>query len=188
MSSPPPDPPPPPPPPAPDDDRVLLARVADGDRAALADLYARHAGWLTLRLQRRCPDTDLVDTAMQDTFLAVWRGAKGFRGEGDVGAWIWGIAVRKLIDQMRRRRPTSAPLGVDAYAVPSAEVEALAGQVGGVLGDAFIRLAPELQAVLVATAVDGLTTKEAAGLLNIPQGTVKTRLQRARAQMQERLA
>jgi RNA polymerase sigma-70 factor (ECF subfamily) len=169
----------------------VLARVADGDREALRILYERNAGWLTVRLQRRCPDPELVDTALQDTFLAVWRGASGFRGEGEVGAWLWGIAVRKLIDQLRRRRPVPVePLsaGAPPAHTPSAEHEALGGDVGGELGEAFRRLTPELQAVLLATAVDGLSTKEAAVLLGVPQGTVKTRLMRARAQIQERFA
>lgn len=176
------------------DDRALLARVASGDRAALRTLYERHAGWLTSRLSRRCGDPELVDTALQDTFLAVWRTAGKYRGEGDVGAWLWGIAVRRLIDQVRRRRPvpvdpSSAALHAEGV-LPSAEAQLLAGAPTGAgdLADAFRYLDPDLQTVLLATAVDGLTTKEAAQLLGIPQGTVKTRLMRARAQLQERLA
>ena len=61
------------------DDETLLQAVADGDRAALRALYERHAPWLTLRLSRRCPDPDLVDDAVQDTFVAVWRSAGALR-------------------------------------------------------------------------------------------------------------
>lgn len=176
------------------DDRTLLARISGGDRAALHELYQRHAGWLTVRMQRRCRDQELVDTALQDTFLAVWTSAGRFRGEGDVGAWLWGIGVRKLIDQLRKRRP--APVDPSTAALqaegmlPSAESEMLAHSRtgGGDVSDAFRHLEPELQTVLLATAVDGLTTKEAAQLLGIPHGTVKTRLMRARAQLQERLS
>lgn len=184
------------------DDRALLARVASGDRRALEALYGRHAGWLTVRLQRRCHDPELVDSALQDTFVAVWSGAaRQFRGDGDVAAWLWGIGVRKLIDHLRKRRPVPVdPASLPATVVgagggdrtpvvDSAESAALARTVGaGDLGDAFRYLAPELQTVLLATAVDGLTTREAADLLGIPQGTVKTRLLRARTQLQERLA
>ena len=85
------------------DDETLLRAVAEGDRAALRVLYERHAPWLTLRLARRCPDPDLVDDAVQDTFVAVWRTAKRYDGHGAVGAWIWGIGVRRLIDAIRRR-------------------------------------------------------------------------------------
>ena len=54
-------------------DGELLTRVAAGDRGALDELYRRHAPWLTTRLQRRCGDPDLVDSAVQDTFLNVWK-------------------------------------------------------------------------------------------------------------------
>ena len=87
------------------EDTALVARIARGDRSAVEQLYRRHALWLTKRLTSRCSDPDLVDIAVQDTFVAVWKSAKKYRGDGDVGAWIWGIAVRRLIDQMRKRRP-----------------------------------------------------------------------------------
>ena len=91
-------------------DVEVLAAVADGDRAALRVLYDRHAPWLALRLARRCADPGLVDETLQDTFLAVWRGAGRYSGHGDVGAWIWGIAIRRLIDGLRRR-PRRSPRG-----------------------------------------------------------------------------
>jgi RNA polymerase sigma-70 factor (ECF subfamily) len=66
-------------------DEELLAGVRRGDRAALAALYDRHAPWLTLRLARRCADAGIVDEVVQDTFLAVWRGAGRFAGTGGPG-------------------------------------------------------------------------------------------------------
>jgi RNA polymerase sigma-70 factor (ECF subfamily) len=165
-------------------DAQLVARVAGGDRDALVDLYRRHAGWISLRLSRRCPDPDLVDTALQDTFVAVWRSAGTWRPTGEVGGWLWSIAVRRLIDGLRRRRPPEPVAEVAAAAVPSAEDAAFAGDPG----DAYRTLSPELRAVLDAVVLDQLTTKEAAHLLGIPHGTVKTRLLRARAQLRERYA
>ena len=88
------------------EDRALLARIAGGDRVALEILYRRHAAWLTTRLQARCGDPELTDIAVQDTFLAVWKAAGKYRGDGDVGAWLWGIAIRRLIDQLRKRKAT----------------------------------------------------------------------------------
>ena len=78
------------------DDAALLRAVARDDEDALAALYDRHAGWLTVRMTRRCAMPDVVDHAVQDTFLAVWRDAGGYRGSGDVAAYIWGIGVRRL--------------------------------------------------------------------------------------------
>lgn len=167
-------------------DRALVARIGDGDRAALAALYERHAGWLMVRLARRCGDPDYVDSAIQDTFLAVWRQAGDYRPTGEVAAWIWTIALRRLIDQMRRLRPPEPVEEVSRLArVVTEEVPIALADTD--LGQAFARLEPDLQAVLAATALDGLTNREAAVLLDIPTGTVKSRLARARRILEEEL-
>ena len=169
-------------------DSSLLEAVAAGERGALRALYERHAPWLVLRLGRRCADPGLVEEVVQDTFVAVWRGAKRYRGQGEVAAWIWGIGIRRLIDRLRRH-PAPAPMDVEGREVmTSAEDQVLLGVEYGDLGAALNRLSPELRAVMQATVLDGLTTREAARLLGIPQGTVKTRLMRARGQLREVLA
>jgi RNA polymerase sigma-70 factor (ECF subfamily) len=168
-------------------DEQLLTAVADGDRGALATLYQRHAPWLLLRLTRRCSDGEVVDMALQDTFVAVWRKPAAYQGRGDVAAWIWGIAIRRLIDQLRRR-PMIAFGGSYEEVRVSAEEEVLLGVEHGDLAGSLERLSPELRAVVQATVLDGLTTREAARLLGIPAGTVKTRMSRARVQMREALA
>ncbi len=170
------------------EDAALVARIARGDRSALEQLYRRHAVWLLQRLQSRCGDPDLVDMALQDTFVAVWKSAKRYRGDGEVGAWLWGIAVRRLVDQLRKKRPVPVPPDAVIDGVVGFEDAFLDNGLHGALGPAVERLAPDLRAVLVLTAIDGLTTKEAAAVLGIPQGTVKTRLQRARSTMKEYLA
>jgi RNA polymerase sigma-70 factor (ECF subfamily) len=168
-------------------DVELLDTVAEGDQDALRVLFDRHAPWLTMRLARRCADRDVVDDAVQDTFVEVWRHASSYEGRGEVAAWIWGIAVRRLIDGLRRRPRLAI--------VPRAEVEQVAqeeqillGVEHGDLAGALNRLSPELRAVVQATVLDGLTTREAGTLLGIPAGTVKTRMMRARAQLREALA
>lgn len=173
------------------EDHALIARLVAGDRTALELLYARHGGWLTQRLTARCRDVDTVDLAVQDTFVAVWRNADTFRGEGDVGAWIWGIGIRRLIDQLRKRRPTpmdptAEPLLVQANDEHSSESIALDAMPGPAM-HALDRLEPGLRSVMIATAIDGLTTREAALLLGIPHGTVKTRMMRARQQLGDTL-
>jgi RNA polymerase sigma-70 factor (ECF subfamily) len=170
------------------EDADLIATIARGDRDALAELYARHAPWLQLRLTRRCPDRDVVAEALQETFVAAWRGAGRFRGEGQVAAWLWGIAVRRLVDLIARR-PAHHPLSAAPDpVVASAEEQVLLNVEYADLAGALNRLSPELHAVVQATVLDGLTTREAARLLHIPQGTVKTRMARARTQLREALS
>jgi RNA polymerase sigma-70 factor (ECF subfamily) len=129
-----------------------------------------------------------VDEVIQDTFMAVWRRPGGYRRTGEVPAWSWGIGIRRLMDRLRGRRlplrPVVGRVGVDV----SAEERVLLGVEYGDLAGALDRLSPELRAVLQATVLDGLSTREAARLLGIPTGTVKTRLMRARAQLRAELA
>lgn len=169
-------------------DAELVAAVEDRDRGALHELFARHEPWLAMRLARRCADPAVVDTAVQDTFLAVWRKPTAWRGEGEVAAWLWGIAVRSLLHQLRPRADVVDRLRrLRAPMISSAEEEVLARVEHSDVGLAFSRLSPDLQAVVRATVLDGLTTREAAALLGIPSGTVKSRMSRARTELREAL-
>jgi RNA polymerase sigma-70 factor (ECF subfamily) len=172
-------------------DGELLAAAAAGDRHAFSVLYRRHAPWLVARLSRRCTDAGQVDEVLQDTFVAVWRGASGWDGRGQVPAWMWGIAARRLVDSLRRRpRPTCSLSDLADAAGPrtaSAEDEVLRNLQYCPLGRALARLAPDLRVVVEATVLHGLSTREASQLLEIPVGTVKTRMMRARQALQAQL-
>ncbi|MGO4597516.1 RNA polymerase sigma factor [Terrabacter sp. 2RAF25] len=170
-------------------DQALLEALAGGDVGALRELYARHAPWLSVRLMRRCNDREVTSDVLQDTFVAVWQGAQRYRGNGEVGAWIWGIAVRRLVSRLRARRDVVLLRDPAASAVPAPalEDELLSGVEYGELGRALAQLSPELRAVLQATVLDGLTTREAGRLLGIPQNTVKTRVHRAKARLRQSL-
>jgi len=168
-------------------DPDLLRALAADDRTALAELYHRHSAWLPARLSRRSADPDLVDQALQDTFMAVWRKPGSYKGSGEVAAWLWGIAIRKLIDQLRRRPAVLHRLDAQDVTSPSAEEQVLLGVQHGDLAGALDRLSPELRAVVQATVLDGLTTREAGRLLGIPAGTVKTRMMRAKPLLREGL-
>ena len=170
-------------------DAALLAAVRDGDRRALEVLYHRHAPWLALRLSHRCADAGVVDEALQDTFVTVWRKAGSWSGEGEAAAWIWGVAIRTLMSRMRPRAPLLARLATRrSEPLDSAEDLVLTGIQHGELGPAIDNLSPELRSVVQATVLDGLSTREAAQLLGIPSGTVKTRMRRARHELRAALA
>ncbi len=173
-------------------DVELLVDIAEGDREALRELHGRHVGWVTLRLRRRCGDGDVVAEAVQDTFVAVWKGAGRWDGRGEPAAWIWGIAIRRLIGVLRTRerwnRDLPTALLPESGLVTAAEDRVLLGVEHGDLAGALGGLSPELRAVVQATVLDGLTTREAARLLGIPSGTVKTRMMRARVELRGALS
>jgi RNA polymerase sigma factor (sigma-70 family) len=157
-------------------DETLLLAVAERDMGAFRTLYERHAGWLAIRLARRCNDRDLVADAIQDTFVAVWQRPQGFRGDGDIAAWLWGIAIRWLVSRLRSRRSVAAVFE-KAEAAPAAEDQVLLSVEYGDIGQALARLSPEMRAVIQAVVLDGLSAKEAAQLLHVPVSGAQARLQ-----------
>src|SRR5258707_15317323 len=102
----------------------------------------------------RCGQPDVVDRAIQDTFLALWREAGSYRGGGDVAAFIWGIGIRRLVDAIRRENGARGRLpwrAAEPEGVVSAEDQVLAGIEHGRLGQAPAGPAPELRARVQAT-------------------------------------
>lgn len=176
---------------APPEDGDLLRAAADGDLGAMRELYTRHAPWLTARLMRRCNDREVVADVVQDTFVAMWREGSHYRGDGELAAWLWGIAFRRMVSRLRQRRETVLMPNWDAVPaghLPAAEDMVLLGVEYGDLGTAMRRLSPEFRAVVQACILDGLTAREAAHLLGVRLNTVKTRLHRAKRQLRESLA
>ena len=173
----------------PGSDAELLAAIGARDLAAMRALYERHAPWLTVRLSRRCADADVVADAVQDTMLAVWRKPAEFRGQGEVPAWLWGIAIRRLVSRLRGRRDVLLAGLFDSGAREvAAEEQVLLSVEYGDAGQALARLSPQLRAVVEAVLLDGLTTKEAARMFGMPQASVKSRLARAKVQLRAALA
>ena len=169
-------------------DRALLAEIATGDRGALRELFDRHQPWLAARVRRRCGDPDIVDEVVNDTFLVVWENPGRYRDSGEVAAWLWGIAIRTLLHRLRPRKSVLERLRQHRQETfPSAEEAVLLRVEHSDVGQALQRLSPELLAVVQATVLDGLTTREAATLLGIPSGTVKSRMSRARLELREAL-
>lgn len=171
-------------------DAELVAAVHDGDVGALRELYERHAPWLCVRLTRRCNDPEVVDDALQDTFITLWRQSGSWRGDGEVAAWLWGIAFRTMVSRLRRRRDVVLMPGweIRSGALPGAEDHVLTSVEYGDLGSALRRLSPDFRAVVQACILDGLTTREASRLLGVREATVKTRLHRAKRELRSALA
>src|ERR1700691_4800528 len=76
------------------DDDLLIAAIAAGDDTAVRGRVSLHAPWLAARLRSALPAPDVEDV-LQETFLAVWRGAGGYRPEGAAGGWLWGGGPRQ---------------------------------------------------------------------------------------------
>ena len=171
-------------------DTDLVAAVAAGDDMALRELFSRHAPWLAARLRSVLPAADVEDV-LQETFLAVWRGAAGYRPDGPVGGWIWGIARRQAALFLRRRGPAALVLPA---AVPTdaryADDPAEAALSRAAIADAVAALGPEGSLEREAwrlVYVEDRPVAEVAKLMGVPEGTVKSRAHRARRMLRAAL-
>jgi len=123
--------------------------------------------------------TDAED-ATQEVFLIVFKGLAGFRGESSLSTWIYRIAIRTAF-RTRARRPRTEPLVVDPPG--DATDPALEREKGSRLRTALTRLSAEHRTVLALFALDGLSHREIASTLGIPEGTVWSRLHLARKKL-----
>jgi RNA polymerase sigma-70 factor, ECF subfamily len=182
------------------DDDALITAVAGGDDIALRELFTRQAPWLAARLRTVLPAAEVEDV-LQETFLAVWRGAARYRPElGSVGGWTWGIARRQAALWLRRRGPDGLPL--PALAGPDGQPSGAAASLAE-LGDpaeAALQRA-ELAAAVAALGPAGGPQRETwrlmyledrpvgevAELMGVPVGTVKSRAHRVRQLMRAAL-
>jgi RNA polymerase sigma factor (sigma-70 family) len=171
-------------------DDELVAAVAAGDRQALELLYRRHAPWLAGRLAARTTSRELAEEALQDTFLAAWRGARAYHGTGEVPAWLWGIARRRLASLARRQPHGSLSLDaagerVDPAAGP--EEAALGRDASDRVRLAVAHLPDDQRAAIWAVVYQGQTITQAALAAAVPEGTIKSRLHRARLHIRKEL-
>jgi RNA polymerase sigma-70 factor, ECF subfamily len=171
-------------------DDELVRAVAAGDRRALELLYRRHAPWLAARLAARTSSRDLAEEALQDTFLAAWRGARSYHGRGEAPAWLWGIARRRLASLARRQRPGTVSLDAAAERVDPAagpEEAALGRDATDRVRRAIAHLPADQQAAITAVVYQGKSIEQAAQAARVPVGTIKSRLHRARLRVREEL-
>jgi RNA polymerase sigma-70 factor, ECF subfamily len=171
-------------------DDELVAAVAAGDRQALELLYRRHAPWLAGRLAARTTSRELAEEALQDCFLAAWRGARAYHGTGEVPAWLWGIARRRLASLARRQPHRSLSLdaaGERADQAAGPEEAALGRDASDRIRLAVAHLPDDQRAAITAVVYQGQTITQAALAAAVPEGTIKSRLHRARLHIRKEL-
>lgn len=169
----------------PSDDATLLAKAAEGDHASFTLLMRRHEDRVfsvCLRLMgSRAPALD----ALQETFTTLYRKAGQYRGTAAVGTWLYRITVNTCYDLLRkeRRRPLEALPDYLDPADPGGEDGFKSVELRPEIERALAALSPEFRTVVVMADVEGYSLPDVAEVLDLPIGTVKSRLFRARRQL-----
>jgi RNA polymerase sigma-70 factor (ECF subfamily) len=166
----------------------------NGDSDAFGQLFLRHRDRLWAVAIRTLSDPEEAADALQDAMISAFRRAGSFRGDSAVTTWLHRIVVNACLDQMRRRSARPPTSGADERTLDSL---ALAGErpdpssVSDTALDvtaALRRLPAEQQAALVLVDMLGYPVAEAAAILSVSEGTVKSRCARGRARLLPRLA
>lgn len=165
-------------------DDQLLAAVAQGDPGALRELFDRHSPWLAARLRSFLP-AEAVEDVLQETFIAVWRGADRYRGCAEVGAWMWGIARKQAAMWLRKRGRPEVTLDARTLEDPATTATRTVD-----LEEALATVGPEgsEQRELVRLVfIEDRSIADVAAQLGIPAGTVKSRVFKVRQLLQAAL-
>jgi RNA polymerase sigma factor (sigma-70 family) len=170
-------------------DEADVARARAGDTAAFAALVRRHQDRVFGFILRMLDARDEAMELTQDVFVKAWQALPGWRREARFSTWLLQIARNAALDQLRRRRVIQfAPLedGMDvADTAPGPEARYASRQRQVRLEHALLQIAAEHREILLLREVEDLSYGELAAVLGVAEGTVKSRLARARAALLE---
>jgi RNA polymerase sigma-70 factor (ECF subfamily) len=167
----------------------LRAHSAEGASAAFSKLVMRYHKLAISVAYRVCGDAALAEDVAQDAFVRVWSRLSEFRPDGNFRAWLMRITTNMAIDAVRRRRPQ---VDIEDLALEAPgqgpEGAALSSERADVVRAALMRLSVQSRTILVLREYQSLSYQEIAEVLDIPLGTVKSRLSDARRRLKAELS
>ena len=175
-----------------DEDAALALAARDGDRAAFAAIVHRHQDRLFRYLHRMTGSRDDALDLTQDAFLRAWEALPGWRPQARFTTWLFQIGRNAALDTLRRRGTVELdsggvlPEAVDLAADPMRRLDA--AQQLERLAESLTALNPEHREILIMRDIEDLPYDEIGAVLGLAEGTVKSRLARARAALLARMA
>lgn len=185
----------------PDADLVSLAQ--EGREAAYRELVQRYERPVFSLIFRMVRDREVAEDLAQDTFIKVLNHIDKYRPEFKLSSWLFKIANNVAIDHLRRRQIETISMDGSPHASTAAEIEATqieiaaqqetaleemeAKEIGSAIERAIASLRPEYRSCIMLRHVEGRSYEEIAATLDLPLGTVKTYIHRARHQLREAL-
>jgi len=166
-----------------DTSRLLLQRVAAGDKEAFHSLYREYGPRVAALVRKRVGEPQLAEELVQDIFVAAWQSAQGYRSDlGDPELWLLGIARHKLQDHWRRLRRLAERVRLPSTDV-SPDKPCAHPEVRLSLAEALETLSRDQRRLIDLIYANGLTFREASRVLGISIGTVKSRANAALVKM-----
>ena len=182
-------------------DLAAVERCLAGDRAAFTEIVARWQDRIYAAVYRMTRDEGSARDLAQETFLKAWSSLRSFQGGAALGTWLYSIALNQVRSDIRHRKAQKrgAPISLDApQGDGTAGIDPMDGSPGAedaaatrehvlILRAAVAELDPEHREVIVLREFQDQTYEEISATLDIPVGTVRSRLFRAREDLRRRL-
>jgi len=168
----------------------LVTRAQSGERNAFSELVRIHAQGVFNVIYRMCGDVQIAEDAAQETFIQAWLHLSSYRTQTSLRNWLYRIAVNTATDMLRKQKHILPTAVEDFYLTdPRPGPEALFSQreQAALIQKAILSLPDASRAVLVLREYEGLSYHEIADALDIPVGTVMSRLNYARSLLRNRL-
>lgn len=172
-----------------DRDRDLMARASRGDTVAFTELMRAHEDMVFAVALRMMRDREAALDATQETFLTLFRKADRYSGESAVSTWLYRVATNTCLDMLRKAKRRRADAIPDHHDEPDPHADAPFGsvEIGPDIDAALAAIPDEFRAAVVLVDVQGLSIAEAGSVLEVPDGTVKSRVFRGRRMLAEKL-
>jgi RNA polymerase sigma-70 factor (ECF subfamily) len=173
------------------DDVDLVQRAQQGDREAFEALVTRYADRLYTVVLRFCGDSDEAQEVTQEAFLRAWRSLDRFEGRSQFFTWLYRIGINEAKRRAERQRPHAATGYLDESGQDIPDRREAPGRVAEArdlqraLERAIAALPPDYRLPLILRDIEGLSTEEAADVMDLKQAAFKSRLHRARMQVRE---
>jgi RNA polymerase sigma-70 factor (ECF subfamily) len=168
--------------------RRVVGAASRGDQAAFRRIVEHYDEGLRALAYRLLGDRDRMDDVLQEAYVRAYRALPRFRGDAKLGTWLYRIVYNACLDELKataRRRELPLAEAGDRLDPRTGVAEAVAERSS--LGEALAALAPEDRAAVLLVDAQGLGYRRAAAVLGVPEGTIASRLNRARAVLRRAL-
>jgi len=168
-------------------EQEAIERAAQGDKTAFGKLFDWRQRFVYNVAYRMLGDSDAAEDVAQEVFLAVWRSLPQFRGESRFSTWLYRITVNRTLNRIKQEKKVT-PLRNEERLVANGEAPGESverEQAKEELNVLLAKIAPERRLVIVLREIEGLSYEEIAATINLPVGTVRSRLNRGRKELEK---